>query len=131
MQVNLNAGFLLTQACLPLLRAAGKASLVFTTDAVADSPKAYWGAYAAAKAGLESLMKVLSMELENSDIRVNAVDPGATSTRFRKSIYPGEDVSTVKQPDTLVPLYTALMNPDSGIRNGKVVHFGEEWDFGL
>jgi NAD(P)-dependent dehydrogenase (short-subunit alcohol dehydrogenase family) len=130
-QVNLNAGFLLTQACLPLLRAAGKASLVFSTDAVASSPKAYWGAYAAAKAGLESLMKVLSNELENSDIRVNAVDPGATSTRFRKSIHPGEDASTVKQPDTLVPLYTALMNPDSGIRHGKVVHFGEEWDLGL
>ena len=98
---------------------------------MAGSPKAYWGAYAAAKAGLESLTGVLSMELENSDIRVNAVDPGAPSPRFRKSIYPGEDASTVKQPETLVPLYTALMNPDSGIRHGKIVHFGEEWDLGL
>ncbi|MGD8555933.1 MAG: SDR family NAD(P)-dependent oxidoreductase [Chromatiales bacterium] len=131
MQVNLNAGFLLTHACLPLLRAAGKASLVLTTDAVAEKPKAYWGAYAAAKGGLESLMSVLADELENSDIRVNAVDPGATSTRFRKSIYPGEDASTVKQPDALVPLYNELMNPESGIRHGKVVRFAGEWDYAL
>jgi NAD(P)-dependent dehydrogenase (short-subunit alcohol dehydrogenase family) len=131
MQVNLNAAFLLTHACLPLLRAAGKASLVLTTDAVAEKPKAYWGAYAAAKGGLESLMSVLADELENSDIRVNAVDPGATSTRFRKSIYPGEDASTVKQPDALVPLYNELMNPESGIRHGKVVRFAGEWDYAL
>jgi NAD(P)-dependent dehydrogenase (short-subunit alcohol dehydrogenase family) len=131
LQVNLNAGFLLSQSCLPLLRAATGASLVFTTDAVAGSPKAYWGAYAAAKAGLESLMKVMAEELENSDIRVNAVDPGATSTRFRKSIYPGEDASTVKQPESLLPLYIELMNPESGIRHGKVVRFGEDWDPGL
>ena len=131
MQVNLNAGFLLTHACLPLLRAAGKASLVLTTDAVAEKPKAYWGAYAAAKGGLESLMRVLADELENSDIRVNAVDPGPTSTRFRKSIYPGEDASAVKQPGALVPLYKELMNPESGIRHGKVVRFAEEWDYAL
>jgi NAD(P)-dependent dehydrogenase (short-subunit alcohol dehydrogenase family) len=130
-QVNLNAGYLLTQSCLPLLRAADKASLVFSSDAVAGSPRAYWGAYAAAKAGLEGLMKVLAEELENSAIRVNAVDPGPTATAFRKSIYPGEDASTVKKPEALVPLYVDLMNPDSGIRHGEVIRYEQGRDIGL
>ena len=131
LQVNLNAGFLLTHACLPLLRAAASASLVFTSDAVAATPKAYWGAYAAAKSGLDGFMQVMAEELENSDIRVNSVDPGPTATAFRKSIYPGEDASTVKQPEALVPLYVELMNPASGISHGKVIRFGQEWDYGL
>jgi NAD(P)-dependent dehydrogenase (short-subunit alcohol dehydrogenase family) len=130
-QINLNAGFLLTHTCLPLLRAAPGASLVFTTDAVATIPRAYWGAYAAAKAGLEGFMRVMAEELENANIRVNAVDPGPTATAFRKSIYPGEDASGLKAPETLVPLYVDLMNPDSGIGHGKLVRFETDWDYGL
>lgn len=130
-QVNLNAGYLLSHFCLPLLRAADKASLVFATDAVAESPRAYWGAYAAAKAGLEGLMKVLADELEKSDIRVNAVDPGPTATALRKCVYPGEEASALKQPDALVPLYVDLMDPQSGIRNGDVVRYEQGRDIGL
>ena len=64
MQVNLNAPFLLTQVCLPLLRRAPRASIVFTSDAVGRRGRAYWGAYAVAKAGLEGLMQVLADELD-------------------------------------------------------------------
>ena len=62
MQVNLNAPFLLTKACIPLLRKSSSARIVFTAD---DRSSAYWGAYGVANAGQLSLMQILADELES------------------------------------------------------------------
>lgn len=114
MQVNLHAPFMLTQACLPLLRKAHDASLVFTSDRVGRKAKAYWGAYAVSKFGLEGLMQVLAEETrDSSGIRVNSIAPGPTRTALRAYAYPGEDPNTVKAPESLMPLYLWLMGPDS------------------
>ncbi len=120
LQVNLNAPFMLTQATLPLLRRSSDASLVFTSDAVGRRGKAYWGAYAASKFGLEGLMQVLADETRGSSpIRVNSVDPGPTRTRLRALAYPGEERESVKPPEALAPLYLWLMGPDSHGRTGE------------
>ena len=42
--VNLTAPWLLTQACLPVLRKAENASVVFVCDDLSRVNKAYWGA---------------------------------------------------------------------------------------
>ncbi|HHL45371.1 MAG TPA: SDR family NAD(P)-dependent oxidoreductase, partial [Gammaproteobacteria bacterium] len=45
MQVNLNAPYLLTRACLPLLKKSDDASVLFTSSTVGHKGRAYWGAY--------------------------------------------------------------------------------------
>ncbi len=125
MQVNLNAPFMLTQAVLPLLLQADDASLVFTSDSVGRKGRAFWGAYAASKFGLEGLMQVLAEELENSNIRVNSIDPGPTRTELRKRIFPGEDPQTVKPPEDLMPFYLWLMGPDSRGTHGQALSYRE------
>ena len=123
-QVNLIAPFMLTQACLPLLRKAKDASILFTSDQVGREAKAYWGAYAVSKFGLEGLMQVLAAETsESSNIRVNSIDPGPTRTNLRAHAYPGEDPSTVKAPEALIPLYLWLMGPDSIGTTGNALKF--------
>ncbi|RTZ71997.1 MAG: YciK family oxidoreductase [Gammaproteobacteria bacterium] len=126
MQVNLNAPFMLTQVLLPLLLKAEDASLVFTSDAVGRKGKAYWGAYAVSKFGLEGLMQVLADELDGSNIRVNSIDPGPTRTRMRKIIFPGEDPETIKPPEALMPLYLWLMGPDSKGTHGQALSYQED-----
>ena len=114
MQVNLNAPFMLTQACMPLLRKADDASIIFTSDYVGRKAKAYWGAYGVSKFGIEGLMQILAEETRDSSaIRVNSIAPGATRTNLRAHAYPGEDPQTVKPPETLMPLYLWMMGPDS------------------
>lgn len=114
MQVNLNAPFMLTQACLPLLRKADSASLLFTSDTVGRTGQAYWGAYGVSKFGLEGLMQTLAEETRDSTaIRVNSIAPGPTRSRLRAFAFPGEDPSTLKTPADLMPLYLWLMGPDS------------------
>lgn len=122
-QVNLNAPFFLTQACLPLLLKSKDASVVFTSDSVGRKGKAYWGAYAVAKFGLEGLMEVLADELEGSNIRVNSVDPGPTRTKLRKNVFPGEDPAGLKEPAALLPLYVWLMAPENRDTRGQALSY--------
>lgn len=112
-QVNLTAPFVLTQACLPLLRKADDASVVFTSDRIGRKGKAYWGAYAVSKSGIEGLMETLADELENSHIRVNSIAPGPTQTALRAWAFPGEDPKTLPRPESRVMNYLYLAGPDS------------------
>ena len=118
-QVNLNAPFLLTQACLPLLSRSEDASVLFTTDVVGRVGKAFWGAYAASKFAIEGFSQVLAAELENSAVRVNCVDPGPTLTALRKRAFPGEENTQLKPPETPMPLYLWAMGPDSRGTTGQ------------
>jgi NAD(P)-dependent dehydrogenase (short-subunit alcohol dehydrogenase family) len=126
-QVNLNAPFLLTQACLPLLRKAQDASVLFTSDRVGRQGKAYWGAYGVSKFGTEGLMQILAEETrDSSNIRVNSIAPGPTRTNMRTLAYPGEDPATLKSPQELVPLYLWLLGPDSKGTSGQAFDAEEE-----
>ncbi len=123
MQVNLNAPFLLTQACLGLMKRAKDASIVFTSSSVGRKGKAYWGAYSVSKFATEGFMQILADELEvNTAIRVNSINPGATRTAMRTAAYPGEDYKTLPLPETIMPLYLYLMGPESSEVNGQALN---------
>ncbi|MCB1852216.1 MAG: YciK family oxidoreductase [Gammaproteobacteria bacterium] len=126
MQSNLHGPFMLTQACLPLLRRAQEASVVFTSDHLGRRAKAYWGAYAVSKFGLEGLMQVMAEELSESNIRVNSFAPGPTRTRLRATAYPGEDPQTLQSPEQLTPFYLWLLGPDSSGVNGMTLDESSE-----
>lgn len=125
MQVNVNAPFLLTQACMGLLEASADASVIFTTDAVGREGKAFWGAYSASKFAVEGMTQILAAELEKSNIRVNCIDPGPTLTALRKRAFPGEDNARVKTPDVVMPLYLWAMGPDSRATSGQRLSWDE------
>lgn len=114
LRVNLTSAFGITRHLLGQLQLAEDASVIFTSSTVGRTPRAYWGAYAVAKAGLEALMQVLHQELEKtSKVRVNSVNPGATRTRMRVKAFPAENPETLPRPEELMNLYLYLMGPDS------------------
>ncbi|GAA0702784.1 YciK family oxidoreductase [Marinobacterium maritimum] len=120
MRVNVHAPFLMTQALLPLLQRSGDASIVFTSSGVGRKGRAYWGAYAVSKFATEGMMQVLADELENSpNIRINAINPGATRTQMRAYAYPAEPPENNPTPDEIMPLYLYLMGADSRQVNGQ------------
>ena len=120
MRVNFSAVVALTQALLPLLKAAKEASVIFTSSGVGATPRAYWGAYAVSKYALEGFAKLLADELENtSSVRFNILNPGGTRTAMRAAAYPSEDPSALKTSEDLMPLYLYLMGDDSAAENGK------------
>lgn len=122
LHTNLTAPFLLTQALIPLLMKADNASIIFTTDHVAQNPNAYWGAYGASKAGIDNLMVTLAEELDNTtNIRVNSINPGPVRTAFRRSAFPGEMPTEVPLAETIMPSYLYLMGDDSQEVNKQII----------
>ena len=112
MAVNVTANWRLLRSFDPLFKRATDARITMLTSGVATAPRAFWGAYAASKAGLETLVSVYADEVENTTIRTTILDPGAMRTRMRAAAYPGEDPDTLTPPDAIGPLVVELMRPD-------------------
>ena len=114
LHLNLTAPFVLTQVLMPLLRRSTDASVVFTTSGVGRRGRAYWGAYAVSKFGVEGLSQVLADETcDATRIRVNCINPGATRTNMRARAYPAENPQRLPEPAALMAPYLYLMGPDS------------------
>ncbi|HEX4023583.1 MAG TPA: YciK family oxidoreductase [Steroidobacteraceae bacterium] len=114
LHVNLTAAFALTQVLLPVIRASADASIVFTSSGVARHPKAYWGAYAVSKAGIEALSGLLSEELQAAgSTRVNTLNPGPVRTRMRRQAFPAEDQQRLAAPEDIVQPYLWLLGAAS------------------
>ncbi|TMX46257.1 YciK family oxidoreductase [Vibrio sp. Hep-1b-8] len=121
MQVNVKAQFLMTQAVLPLLHKSPDARIIFTSSTVGHSGRAFWGTYAMSKFATEGMMQILADELSESNIRVNAINPGATRTGMRAKAYPAEDADLLKTPLDIMPLYLYLMSAESKSVNGECI----------
>lgn len=112
-EVNVLAPIALTQLLLPQLRAANGAVLSISSDAAVEA-YAGWGGYGSAKAALDHAGAVLARE--EPDLRVWSVDPGDLRTRLQQEASPGEDISHLPLPETVVPHLLALLRdrPPSG-----------------
>jgi NAD(P)-dependent dehydrogenase (short-subunit alcohol dehydrogenase family) len=97
----------------PLLRNGADGRLLAVPSSVGAQPRAFWGAYGASKAALETL--VLSYADENGglgSLKVAIVDPGATATAMRARAFPGEDPATLKPPSAVGDAIVALLKSD-------------------
>ena len=123
--VNLSAPFLVTQACLPLLRRVPDAAVVFVGDARGRRARAYWGAYAVSKSGIEGLASVLADEVESAGTpRVACVNPGPMRTALRRRAFPAEPPDAAREPDAVAGGLLFALDPDAGLPHGASADIG-------
>ena len=79
LSVDLNGPFLGTKACIPLLAASGKASVI-NISSIAGIVGGNGPAYTASKGALRLLTKDNAVELAQYNIRVNSIHPGGVLT---------------------------------------------------
>ena len=125
-QVNVGAPFLLTRSCMPLLRRADDAAIVFVFDDVVRVGNAFWGGYGVAKHALLGLASIVHEETEHSNVRTHAVLPGPMRTTLRRAAYYGEN--TLAHPD---PMHAAvaiawLLGANARGARGKVLDLRED-----
>ena len=122
LQVNVTAQHLITKALMPVLEASDNASVIFTTSGVGRVGRAFWGAYAVSKFAVEGLVQTWAAETEGlNSVRINCINPGATSTQMRAQAFPAENPENIASPQDIMPAYLYLMGPESSQVNGQSI----------
>jgi NAD(P)-dependent dehydrogenase (short-subunit alcohol dehydrogenase family) len=124
--LNLTSAYRLIRSLEPLLRASNAGRAVFISCEPARAPKAFWGAYAASKAGLEAMARSWADEIDNSAVRALIVDPGPARTALRHQAFPGEDKDQLTDPAAIGTMVVDLLasRADPG-PPAKVITYGD------
>ena len=122
---------LTTQAALPLFPAEGGSIINIGSVASTLAPQT-GSVYAATKAGVDTITKVLAKELAGRRIRVNAVKPGLVVTEgtqsagmlgsdFEKAALRGTPLGRVGRPEDIAPPVAFLASDDAAWITGETI----------
>ena len=91
LQVNLNAAWLLSAACLPLLRRSGNGHLYFMLEDLSEMSSGPWGPYGVSKHALHALVGQLAVECRTAGVHVLGINPGPMRSPLRARAYIAEN----------------------------------------
>jgi 3-oxoacyl-[acyl-carrier protein] reductase len=129
--LNLTSVFLVTQAALPLLRRSD-AGRVINIGSLAGQLTSYRTApaYAAAKAGVHGLTRVIATELASDGITVNALAPSAVVTERienlrgeaeREATAASIPLGRYQTPEEVASWVVFIASPEAGFMTGQTV----------
>ncbi len=118
LEVNIEGYFLMSQLVGQVMREQGGGSIINTSSVNGVSPGHMQGIYSITKAAIISMTKSFAKECAPQNIRVNAVLPGLTDTKFAsaltkneqmlKMILPQIPMHRMAQPEEIAPIFLFL-----------------------
>ena len=126
LDTNLIGPFLITKAALPAMIENGGSIINVTSDAGSTGYPG-WGAYGISKFGLEGMSETWASELEETEVRVNWVDPGNMNTAMHRAAEPEEDPSEWANPAEVTDVFVFLASDESKEVTGKRFQAQEDW----
>ncbi|MCY7355272.1 MAG: SDR family NAD(P)-dependent oxidoreductase [Lysobacter sp.] len=120
LHVNVTAPWWLTQACLPLLKRAHDASVVFALDDVSRVTQAYWGGYGVAQQARAALVSILHAELAAGSVRVSGLQPGPMRTALRSKAYVEDNDRQSHDPADYADACVTLLSAEGAPHRGEV-----------
>lgn len=131
LETNLLSGFATTGAVIPaMLRnpMPDRGRIVLMGSAVGKEGSAMAGAYAASKAGLMALAKVLGKELATEGILVNAIAPTVVRTAMEATLDPAQRADKLRripmgrfaEPAEVAAMVSFLCGPDCSFSTGAI-----------
>ena len=90
LDVNIKGPFFMIKHAVPLMKNGGAIVNVASVNAI--KPGMYQGIYSASKAALLNMTQTLARELAPKKIRVNALLPGLTDTKFASAIISSDKI---------------------------------------
>jgi len=90
--VNLKDPFFMIKHAVPLMVESGGGSIVNVSSVNGIRPAFMQGIYSVTKAGLISMTRAFAKELAAKNIRVNALLPGLTDTKFSKALMDNKNI---------------------------------------
>ena len=123
---NLIGPFLLIKSALPAMIESGGSIINVTSDA-GQVGYPGWGAYGISKFGLEGMSQTWASELEETNVRVNWVDPGNMNTAMHRAAEPEEDPAEWANPADVTDVFLFLASDESKDVTGKRFQAQEDW----
>ncbi len=111
-RVNVLAPLHLTQLVLPGMKERGEGVIINVSSDAGVEAYPGWGGYGSSKAALEHVSRTLAAELEDSGVRVYAVDPGDMNTEMHRQAEPGVDLSDLPDPSASAPAFVSLVEDE-------------------
>ncbi len=111
MTMNVTSTWRIIRTVEPLLHKSDAGRAIILSSGAAHNCRPFWGAYSASKAAVEALARCWAGETQNTAVRVNCVNPGATRTAMRAQAMPGEDPETVVHPSEVAQKIVKLADP--------------------
>jgi len=127
---NLSGTFLCVREALPEMMRCKRGSIVLLSSVAADRGSRGHCNYAAAKGGVNALVRALAVELAPKRIRVNGVAPGVIVTDMTRRIRDmAEDEALGKiplgrfgQPEEVATAVRFLASPEASYITGEILH---------
>jgi NAD(P)-dependent dehydrogenase (short-subunit alcohol dehydrogenase family) len=130
--VNLKGYFFMTQQAAKIMKEKGGGSIVNISSVNGIKPAPMQGMYSITKAGVISMTKSFAKELAAYNIRVNAVLPGMTDTKFSaaitqnpnildKFVLPSIPMSRIAQPDEMAGAVVYLVSDAASFTTGSCI----------
>jgi NAD(P)-dependent dehydrogenase (short-subunit alcohol dehydrogenase family) len=119
--LNLRPTYLVTQAALPALAAAGGGAIVCVSSRAALKPFAGAAGYVVAKAAVLAFVDVLAVEYRDDGIRANAILPSVIDTPANRRSMPNADHARWVAPEQVAAVVRLLCEDGSQIVSGAHV----------
>jgi NAD(P)-dependent dehydrogenase (short-subunit alcohol dehydrogenase family) len=101
-EVNLKGSFFMSQHAARLMQKSGGGCIVNVASVNGVKPALFQGVYSITKAGVISMTKACAREFAPYNIRVNALLPGLTDTKFSSALTQNEEIMNMVLP--LIPM---------------------------
>jgi NAD(P)-dependent dehydrogenase (short-subunit alcohol dehydrogenase family) len=119
--LNLRPTYLVTQAALPALVAAGGGSIVCVSSRSALHPFAGAAGYCASKAAVITFAQVVAREHARAGVRCNAVLPQQIDTPANRDAMPPEEHHKLTPPGDVAAVIRFLCGDESRATNGAAI----------
>jgi NAD(P)-dependent dehydrogenase (short-subunit alcohol dehydrogenase family) len=121
LRLNLRPTYLVSQAAVPHLQAAGGGAIVCVSTRAALRPFAGAAGYVVAKAAVLAFVDVLATEYRDDAIRANAVLPSVIDTPANRRATPDADFERWVKPEQIAEVVRFLCEDGSGVVSGAHV----------
>jgi NAD(P)-dependent dehydrogenase (short-subunit alcohol dehydrogenase family) len=120
-RLNLRPTYLMVQAAVPRLIAAGEGSIVCVGTRTALKPFSGAAGYIASKAAVIAFSQAVAVEYRDDNVRCNTILPSVIDTPGNRAAMPKADHDRWVKPDAIAGVIAHLLSADSSPTSGAAI----------